>query len=91
MHKVVSKKYIIPNMYENFGGCELSPGKNEFGVIVVRIFLVVRASIPGLRAVLNVPNFLSKYPNFWIRKYRIDLVIIHVCDVDFQKSRIDTT
>ena len=46
----------------------------------------------GLRAVLNVPIFLSKYPNFWIHKYGIDLVVVNVCHVvDFQKSRNDTT
>ena len=48
MHKVVSKEYSIPNIYENFGGGELSPGKIEFGVVIVRGFFVVRASIPGL-------------------------------------------
>ena len=36
MHKVLSKQYSVPNVYENFGGGELSPGKIEFGVVVVR-------------------------------------------------------
>ena len=41
LHKVVSKEYRIPNIYENFGGGELSPGKIEFGVVVVRFFVVM--------------------------------------------------
>ena len=32
--------------------------------------------------------FLSKLPNFWIRKYGMHLVIVNVCDVDFQKSHV---
>ena len=48
MHKVVLGEYSVLNISENFGGGDFSPGKIEFGVVVVRLFLVVRVSIPGV-------------------------------------------
>ena len=53
MHNVVSKEYSISNIYENFGGSELLTGRIEFRVVVVRVVLVVRASILGLRPTLT--------------------------------------
>ena len=51
MHKVVSKEYGIPNIYENFDGGELSPGKMEFRVVVVRFFLSLGSPFRGLTVV----------------------------------------
>ena len=48
--KIILGEYSVLNMYENFGGGDFSPGKIEFGVVVVRIFLVVRVSIPGVNS-----------------------------------------
>ena len=36
MHEVVLGEYSVINIYENFGGGDVSPGKIEFGVVVVR-------------------------------------------------------
>ena len=44
----IPEEYSILNIYENFGGGDLRPVKFVFGVVVIRVFLVVRASIPGL-------------------------------------------
>ena len=53
MHKVLSKEYSSssPNIYENFGGGELSPGKMEFGVVVARSFLSLGSPFRGLTVV----------------------------------------
>ena len=56
----------------------------------------LRISIPRLnlvlRTVLNVPIFSFKISKFLDpQKYGIDLVIVNVCDVDFQKLRNNTT
>ena len=53
--KIILGEYSVLNMYENFGGGDFSPGKIEFGVVVVRFFLVVRVSIPGV--VVTVPLY----------------------------------
>ena len=42
VHKIVLGEYSVLNIYENFGRGDFSPGKIEFGVVVVRFFLVVR-------------------------------------------------
>ena len=51
VHKIILGEYSVLNIYENFGGGDFSPGKIEFGVVVVRVFLVVRVSIPGVNCV----------------------------------------
>ena len=48
MYKIVLGEYIVLNIYEKFGGGDFSPGKIEFGVVVVHFFFVVRVSIPGV-------------------------------------------
>ena len=45
--KLYWESMSVLNIYENFGGGDLSPAKIEFGVVVVRFFLVVRVSMPG--------------------------------------------
>ena len=49
-HKIILREYSVLNIYEFFGGGDFSPGKIEFGVVVVRVFLVVRVSIPGVNS-----------------------------------------
>ena len=51
VHKIILGEYSVLNMYENFGGGDFSPGKIEFGVVVVRFFGVVRVSIPGVNCI----------------------------------------
>ena len=54
MHKILLVEYSVLNIYENFGGDDFSPGKIEFGVVVVRFFLVVRVYIPGVNCILDI-------------------------------------
>ena len=56
MHNIVLGEYSVLNIYENFGGGGFSPGKIEFGVVVVRFFLVVRVSIPGVDSWIKSEN-----------------------------------
>ena len=60
MHKIVLGEYSVLNIYENFGGGGFSPGKTEFGVVVVRYFLVVRVSIPGVNLFSGNNESLNK-------------------------------
>ena len=52
MHKILLGEYSVLNIYENFGGGDFSPGKNEFGVAVVRFFLSLGSPFRGLTVLL---------------------------------------
>ena len=70
MHKVVSiKQYSILNIYENLGGGELSPGKIEFGVVVVHFLLLLGPRFWGLTILSAVLTHASSHTNVGPRAF----------------------